>query len=183
MLDILTPGFMPTPVPYPEGWALQRRVHADVVSGTRPDTLILLEHAAVYTAGKRTQPEDMPDNGQPVVTPATLETGVAAVDGPAGDHQALASKLSASEELPACVAAHWLGYALATPDLDDGSRAAVSPVSTLDRAGRIGLMTDWGRMRNISPPKSSAVRPDCAARMMSGVVSLMPSKSMPSVVS
>ncbi|MCT2222854.1 lipoyl(octanoyl) transferase LipB [Microbacterium paraoxydans] len=67
MLDILTPGFMPTPVPYPEGWALQRRVHADVVSGTRPDTLILLEHAAVYTAGKRTEDHERPQDGTPVI--------------------------------------------------------------------------------------------------------------------
>ncbi|WP_315636930.1 MULTISPECIES: lipoyl(octanoyl) transferase LipB [Microbacterium] len=67
MLDILTPGFMPTPVPYEEGWALQRRVHADVVSGARPDTLILLEHAAVYTAGKRTEDHERPQDGTPVI--------------------------------------------------------------------------------------------------------------------
>ncbi|WP_101845965.1 lipoyl(octanoyl) transferase LipB [Zhihengliuella sp. ISTPL4] len=67
MLDILTPGFMPNPVPYEEGWALQRRVHADVVSGARPDTLVLLEHAAVYTAGKRTEDHERPQDGTPVI--------------------------------------------------------------------------------------------------------------------
>lgn len=67
MLDILTPGFSPTPVPYPEGWDLQRRIHADVVVGTRPDTLILLEHEAVYTAGKRTEPQERPQDGTPVI--------------------------------------------------------------------------------------------------------------------
>lgn len=67
MLDILTPGFSPTPVPYPEGWDLQRRIHADVVAGTRPDTLILLEHEAVYTAGKRTEPHERPQDGTPVI--------------------------------------------------------------------------------------------------------------------
>ena len=67
MLDILTPGFAPNPVPYTEGWELQRRVHADVVDGTRPDTLILLEHQAVYTAGKRTEPQERPQDGTPVV--------------------------------------------------------------------------------------------------------------------
>lgn len=67
MLDILTPGFTPTPVPYPEGWDLQRRVHADVVAGIRPDTLILLEHEAVYTAGKRTEPHERPQDGTPVI--------------------------------------------------------------------------------------------------------------------
>ena len=67
MLDILTPGFSPTPVPYPEGWDLQRRIHADVVAGSRPDTLILLEHEAVYTAGKRTEPHERPQDGTPVI--------------------------------------------------------------------------------------------------------------------
>ncbi|MGW9156238.1 MULTISPECIES: lipoyl(octanoyl) transferase LipB [unclassified Microbacterium] len=67
MLDILTPGFAPTPVPYVEGWELQRRVHADVVAGSRPDTLILLEHEAVYTAGKRTEPQERPQDGTPVI--------------------------------------------------------------------------------------------------------------------
>lgn len=67
MLDILTPGFAPTPVPYLEGWELQRNVHADVVAGIRPDTLILLEHEAVYTAGKRTEPQERPQDGTPVI--------------------------------------------------------------------------------------------------------------------
>lgn len=67
MLDILTPGFAPTCVPYSEGWDLQRRTHADVVDGTRPDTLILLEHEAVYTAGKRTEPQERPTDGTPVI--------------------------------------------------------------------------------------------------------------------
>lgn len=67
MLDILTPGFAPDFVPYTEGWELQRRVHADVVDATRPNTLILLEHEAVYTAGKRTEPQERPHDGTPVV--------------------------------------------------------------------------------------------------------------------
>ncbi len=67
MLEILTPGFAPTPVPYIDGWELQRRVHAEVVDGTRPDTLILLEHEAVYTAGKRTEPQERPQDGTPVI--------------------------------------------------------------------------------------------------------------------
>ncbi|WP_314095706.1 lipoyl(octanoyl) transferase LipB [Microbacterium foliorum] len=66
-LDILTPGLAPDYIPYPEGWDLQRRVHADVVAGDRPDTLILLEHEAVYTAGKRTEPQERPHDGTPVI--------------------------------------------------------------------------------------------------------------------
>lgn len=67
MLDILTPGLAPEYVPYLDGWELQRRVHADVVTGARPDTLILLEHEAVYTAGKRTEDHERPQDGTPVV--------------------------------------------------------------------------------------------------------------------
>lgn len=67
MLDILTPGLAPAYVPYLAGWELQRSIHRDVVDGTRPDTLILLEHQAVYTAGKRTEPQERPQDGTPVV--------------------------------------------------------------------------------------------------------------------
>ncbi|WP_424935583.1 MULTISPECIES: lipoyl(octanoyl) transferase LipB [Bacteria] len=67
MLDIQTPGLAPRYVPYREGWDLQRRVHAEVVSGERPDTLLLLEHEAVYTAGKRTEPQERPQDGTPVI--------------------------------------------------------------------------------------------------------------------
>lgn len=55
------------PVGYDDAWDLQRRTHADVVAGTAPDTLFLLEHAAVYTAGRRTEPLDRPIDGTPVV--------------------------------------------------------------------------------------------------------------------
>ncbi|UNK69390.1 lipoyl(octanoyl) transferase LipB [Microbacterium sp. H1-D42] len=67
MLDILTPGLAPNYVPYLDGWELQRSIHHDVVAGARPDTLLLLEHEAVYTAGKRTEPQERPQDGTPVV--------------------------------------------------------------------------------------------------------------------
>ncbi|WP_456285114.1 lipoyl(octanoyl) transferase LipB [Microbacterium sp. JZ101] len=67
MMDVLLAGLAPDYVPYLEGWALQRRIHADVVAGERSDTLILLEHEAVYTAGKRTEPHERPQDGTPVV--------------------------------------------------------------------------------------------------------------------
>lgn len=67
MLDIHHAGLAPHYVPYLDGWAHQRRIHADVVAGTRPDTLLLLEHEAVYTAGKRTEPHERPDDGTPVI--------------------------------------------------------------------------------------------------------------------
>ncbi|MFJ4174240.1 lipoyl(octanoyl) transferase LipB [Microbacterium sp. NPDC089696] len=67
MLDIVTAGLAPDYIPYTEGWDLQRRIHADVVAGTRPDTLLLLEHEAVYTAGKRTETHERPQDGTPVI--------------------------------------------------------------------------------------------------------------------
>jgi lipoyl(octanoyl) transferase len=66
-LRVVHEGFVPHPVPYLDGWARQREVHADVVAGEAPDTLMLLEHAAVYTAGKRTEPHERPFDGTPVV--------------------------------------------------------------------------------------------------------------------
>jgi lipoyl(octanoyl) transferase len=54
-------------IEYDEAWDLQRRTHADVVSGTIPDTLLLLEHSPVYTAGRRTEPLDRPTDSTPVV--------------------------------------------------------------------------------------------------------------------
>lgn len=57
----------PGPVDYQEAWDLQRSVHADVVAGRRPDTVLLLEHPTTYTAGRRTTAEDRPRDGTPVV--------------------------------------------------------------------------------------------------------------------
>jgi lipoyl(octanoyl) transferase len=54
-------------VPYDVAWAEQRRVHAARVAGELPDTVLLLEHPPVYTAGKRTAPEERPTDGTPVI--------------------------------------------------------------------------------------------------------------------
>ena len=43
-LRVVHEGFVPDPVDYHAGWARQREVHAAVVAGTAPDTLLLLEH-------------------------------------------------------------------------------------------------------------------------------------------
>jgi lipoyl(octanoyl) transferase len=55
------------PVPYTPAWDLQRRLHADRAAGLISDTVLLLEHEPVFTAGKRTEPEDRPWDGTPVV--------------------------------------------------------------------------------------------------------------------
>ena len=38
-----------------------------MVSGVREDTVLLLEHDSVYTAGKRTEDEERPEDGTPVI--------------------------------------------------------------------------------------------------------------------
>jgi lipoyl(octanoyl) transferase len=65
--EFLTAGLDPDFVPYLEGLALQRTIHKEVVQGTRPDTCILLEHEGVYTAGKRTEDSERPDDGTEVI--------------------------------------------------------------------------------------------------------------------
>ena len=53
-------------VPYEQAWRLQQSVHAEVADGA-DDTVLLLEHPPVYTAGKRTSPWERPVDGTPVV--------------------------------------------------------------------------------------------------------------------
>ncbi|MHA6793405.1 lipoyl(octanoyl) transferase LipB [Pseudonocardia bannensis] len=54
-------------IDYLAAWELQR-AHAQARrEGTGPDVLMLLEHPSVYTAGKRTRPEDRPTDGSPVI--------------------------------------------------------------------------------------------------------------------
>ena len=60
-------GIGDDPVDYQRAWDHQRAVHAQVCSGERPDTVLLLEHLPVYTAGKRTEPHERPDDGTPVI--------------------------------------------------------------------------------------------------------------------
>ena len=67
MPEFLTAGLDPDFVPYLDGLALQRTIHKEVVQGTRPDTCILLEHEGVYTAGKRTEDSERPDDGTEVI--------------------------------------------------------------------------------------------------------------------
>jgi lipoyl(octanoyl) transferase len=57
----------PGPLPYTEGLALQRSLRADVLAGRSPGALVLCEHPSVYTAGRRTEPSDLPTDGSPVV--------------------------------------------------------------------------------------------------------------------
>jgi lipoyl(octanoyl) transferase len=54
-------------VEYTEAWAQQRAFADARAAGTGPDVLMLLEHPDVYTAGRRTLPEERPVDGTPVV--------------------------------------------------------------------------------------------------------------------
>ena len=54
-------------VPYLDAWEMQRRLHARRVAGETGDTVLLLEHLSVYTAGKRTQPWERPTDAAPVI--------------------------------------------------------------------------------------------------------------------
>lgn len=45
----------------------QRLIHKEVAEGVRPNTLLLLEHPSVYTAGKRTSESEKPHDGTPVI--------------------------------------------------------------------------------------------------------------------
>jgi len=70
-LDVVRVGFAAPVghgvVDYHQAWALQRETHDAVVAGTAPDTVLLLEHSPVYTAGKRTNSWERPTDGAPVV--------------------------------------------------------------------------------------------------------------------
>jgi lipoyl(octanoyl) transferase len=67
VVDFVVAGLSANSVPYLEALELQRATHRSVVSGSLPDTVILLEHPSVYTAGKRTEASERPTDGTPVI--------------------------------------------------------------------------------------------------------------------
>jgi len=67
MVDYVDTGLSANSVPYLTALEQQRATHAAVASGRASDTLILLEHPSVYTAGKRTEPHERPTDGTPVI--------------------------------------------------------------------------------------------------------------------
>ncbi|CAN2202362.1 LipB Lipoate-protein ligase B [Candidatus Nanopelagicaceae bacterium] len=54
-------------VDYQKAWEVQRTIHQEVADGVRPNTLLLLEHPSVYTAGRRTDDSERPTDGTPVI--------------------------------------------------------------------------------------------------------------------
>jgi len=67
VVDYVDAGLSANSVSYSTALERQRALHADVASGRAPDTVLLLEHPPVYTAGKRTEPHERPFDGTPVV--------------------------------------------------------------------------------------------------------------------
>jgi lipoyl(octanoyl) transferase len=68
-LVFICAGFGAEAVAYEQALELQRQLHVRRASGQIPDTCLLLEHQPVYTAGRRTSPQDRPigDPGAPVI--------------------------------------------------------------------------------------------------------------------
>jgi lipoyl(octanoyl) transferase len=62
-LEIVQAGL----VPYERAWDMQRELHTRRVDGEVPDTMLLLQHPSVYTAGRRTEAHERPADGTPVV--------------------------------------------------------------------------------------------------------------------
>jgi lipoyl(octanoyl) transferase len=52
---------------YLDALELQRSHHREIADGVRENTLILLEHPSVFTAGKRTQVHERPTDGSVVI--------------------------------------------------------------------------------------------------------------------
>ena len=52
---------------YEASWAIQRDIHQRVAEGDSDHTLILIEHPSVYTAGRRTDILERPQDGTPVI--------------------------------------------------------------------------------------------------------------------
>ncbi len=52
---------------YRETWALQRAVHARVAAGEIGPRVLYVQHPAVYTAGRRTLPQERPFDGTEVI--------------------------------------------------------------------------------------------------------------------
>ena len=54
-------------VDYQKAWESQKSIHQEVADGIRSNTLLLLEHPSVFTAGRRTDDSERPTDGTPVI--------------------------------------------------------------------------------------------------------------------
>ena len=54
-------------IDYLTAWQIQREIHEKVVNNIEPNTLLILQHPSVYTAGRRTEISDRPLDDTPVI--------------------------------------------------------------------------------------------------------------------
>ena len=54
-------------IDYLNAWQIQREIHEKVVNNIEPNTLLILQHPSVYTAGRRTEISDRPLDDTPVI--------------------------------------------------------------------------------------------------------------------
>jgi lipoyl(octanoyl) transferase len=54
-------------VDYLRAWELQKEIQEKVINNFEPNTLLLLQHPSVYTAGRRTEITDRPLDNTPVI--------------------------------------------------------------------------------------------------------------------
>jgi len=54
-------------VDYVSTWSYQRELVDAIAEGSKPNTLLLLEHPSVYTAGRMTKLDERPVDGTPVI--------------------------------------------------------------------------------------------------------------------
>lgn len=54
-------------IDYEAAWAMQREFHQGIVEGSRPNSLLLLEHPPIFTAGRRTLDSERPMDGSKVI--------------------------------------------------------------------------------------------------------------------
>lgn len=54
-------------IDYEKAWQVQRTIHSEVAEGVGTNTLLLLEHPSVYTAGRRTLDSEKPQDGTSVI--------------------------------------------------------------------------------------------------------------------
>jgi len=52
---------------YDQVLTLQRKIHLDVTKGVSGNSLLIVEHPSVYTAGRRTLDSEKPTDGTPVI--------------------------------------------------------------------------------------------------------------------
>jgi lipoyl(octanoyl) transferase len=67
MPDFRVLGLSPNFIDYQTGLDAQLETHRAVASNEIPNTVLLLEHSPVYTAGKRTEAHELPDDGSDFV--------------------------------------------------------------------------------------------------------------------